>query len=77
MSACTDGLCEELIGDAGVTARREEAAVTIQCLVRRRLALLKARRQVALYITKRWDPGSEAFYFTNALTGESTWERPL
>lgn len=53
-----------------------QAATTVQCAWRQRLARMEARRCLAKVYVKRAILEGDVYY-ENTLTGESQWERPL
>lgn len=54
----------------------EKAVVMVQSALRRKEAYRRTKTLVARNFIKLYDPASEAFYWYNQATSESTWEKP-
>ena len=55
----------------------DKAAVFIQKIGRRYLGRKKARKKFTEVFGKRFDPSSGKCYYTNLITGETNWDRPI
>lgn len=69
-------IVDALISEAVLELRKEKAILTIQCFAKQRLAMRQARKQVAKYLIKRFDPDSGYYYYMNTLTNETYWYKP-
>lgn len=54
-----------------------EAAGIVQTFIRCSYARLQLHTQLHARIQKLWDPESKRFYYFDALTGQSSWKKPV